>query len=282
MQSQNVNIRNTGDNSFKGVTKQYSIIFNSGSNLNTFVSPNRDSFTVTLNNPISVPAEAKSCSIGLYQANIWNSSPNIITDVNDKFYFTYASTDYTIIFPQGLYSLNDFNATLSSLVFDSRAGLLPKDLFTFFGNTATQKVQVALNYVGTQLRFNGPDNMAKILGFEDGVNYPLSPSNFAGQIIFAPNIANFNTINSFLVTTDLVNNGLPINAQSASIIAQVPITAAPNSLITYSPVQIVWILCDHLIGHPRSSITFRLTNEFLGSVVVLEDWNIILSVKYEV
>jgi hypothetical protein len=274
---------NSADDTFQGISKQYSIIFNSNDALtNTDTSPDGDAFTVTLNNPLYVPPEAKSCYVGLFQASVWNSSPNVLTGVNDVFYFTYASTEYSIVLPQGLYSLDDLNQTINAYILDTRAGTLPNNLFTFTGNTATQKVQISLNYIGSQIRFpSGSPSLFKILGFENGVNYPTSPSTFVGQLALAPNIAGFNTINNFLITTDLINNGLPVNAQSAGILAQIPITATPNSLINFNPPQIVYIQCDHLIGKARQVISFRLTDELLGKIKVLEPFNFVMTIKYE-
>ena len=63
------------------------------------------SFSVSLNNPISIPVGAMDCSVDVIQANIWYVTPNISAVTNPG--------SYQITIPDGLYSLDDLNATLS-------------------------------------------------------------------------------------------------------------------------------------------------------------------------
>jgi len=261
--------RNITDESHQGITKQFSIIFSSA--IANYNSPNMDKFSVTLNNPISVPKEANSCDIALYSANIWNSSPNILTGVNDVFSYINNGVPASVILPEGLYSLSDYNQTIAQLV--------GPNIFTFTGNTATQKVQVVIaeNY---QIDFTQPFSQKDILGFNATLVPPVNTPLIVTAI--APNIANFNNVNAFLVTMDTLNDGLPVNAISASILAQVPIIAPPNSLIYYEPASPIFIQTDHIIGKQISQINFGITNELLLPIKVREDWAVAVTIRYSV
>lgn len=256
------------ENEHHGITKQFSIIFSSATA--NYNSPNMDKFSVTLNNPISVPKEANSCDVALYSANIWNSSPNIITSVNDVFSFIVNGVPASVIIPEGLYSLPEFNQTIAQLVGPNK--------FEFSGNTATQKVQIeiAANY---QIDFTQPLSQRDILGYNSQVVPPLiSPVIFTST---APNIAAFNNVNAFLVTLDTLNDGLPVNAKANSILSQVPIIAPSNSLIYYEPASPIWIQCDHIIGKQISQINVGITNELGLPIKVREDWAISVSFRYQ-
>lgn len=256
------------DNAHHGIQKQFSIIFSSATA--NFVSDNMDKFTVVLNNPISVPREANSCDVALYSANVWNSSPNILTGVNDVFSYINNGVPASAIIPEGLYSLQEYNQTITELVGPNK--------FEFTGNSATQKVMIT-TYENYQIDFTQPFSQREILGFNSQVVPPVNTPLIIKTT--APNIAYFNNVNAFLITMDLLNDGLPVNAKANSILAQVPIIAPSNSLIYYEPASPIWIQTDQIIGKQISVINLGITNELGLPIKVREDWAISCSIKYE-
>ena len=79
------------------------------------VSADVSTFTVQLNRPLTIPANAVDCTVAVVQASVWNTSPNIAAAFgNNVFSFVVAETPYTIVIPDGLYSLSGLNAYLSS------------------------------------------------------------------------------------------------------------------------------------------------------------------------
>jgi hypothetical protein len=258
---------------FHGINKQYAIILNSA--VSNYTYPNGDAFIINFDTPISIPRNAVNCNISLFQANIWNSSPNILTGKNDKFYYSIGGNPMkTITLEQGLYSLSDLSLTLSVLI--QNAGD-PKDSIILFGNTATQRVEITGTYANTVIYFNQPQSLKDILGFEAQAYTIVG----AGNTIIAPKVANLNTINAFLVLLDILDNGIPVGNRSSSILAQVPIIAKPNSLITYEPRTPVKIQCDSLIGKQISTVNVRITNELLQEIVVIEPYNVLIMIDYE-
>jgi hypothetical protein len=262
---------------YHGITKQTALILNSADDLRTNIrrkSPNGDSFRIDLDTPLVIPPNAASVTVALYQANVWNSSPNVLVGKNNLFYYSIgAGAMKTIALEQGLYSLTELNSTLAVLI--QNAGD-PRDSVTLFGNTATQRVEITAAAANTKIYFDQPQSLRFLLGFEAQVYTIVA----AGNTIIAPNVANLNTINAFLIQLDVLDNGIPVNNASASILAQVPILAKPNSLITYEPKTPIKIQCDSWIGRPVSTLIATITNEQLEPIIVVEDWNFTIMVEY--
>lgn len=239
-------------------------------------SVNNDEFSVSLDNPIHVPVDTKSCQIGCYSAKIWNSSPNIITGVNDKIYYTVGVDPQTsMTIPQGLYSFSQLNSRISVEL--QQAGY-DSQTFQLLGDEATQFVYV-LYKVGVRLDFTQANTCRVLLGFNSRLA-PLAGVSTEGQIEFADSIANFNTYNSFLVQSSLVRDGVPLNDKGSNVIVQVPLLASANRLISYNPSQILWIQSDHLRGHPISQVNFKVLSDSLGSLIMPENWSLIVLIKY--
>jgi hypothetical protein len=178
-------------------------------------------------------------------------------------------------FPDGLYSVTALNSQLSLLLVN--AGFSP-DYLSITGDDATQRTVITYGAADIAVVFTGGDTFREILGFDD-VPYPLSTA--AGQSIPGQNVANFNTLNSYLISSDLVSQGIPVNATGASILAQVPISARPGSLIVYQPRNPSRTDLTELIGLPRSSFRIWLTNQ-VGEYIDTnsEDYSIVVVIRY--
>lgn len=266
------------------VEKSYSIIFNSNSTISTPLNPEtfNNEYAVNLNNLISVPSTATSCKVGIISGNVWNYDANIrefpVLDSNNKFYFKpdagTAFVEMTI--PQGYYGLSDLNTQiaiqLQLLGYDN-------DLFSLTGDSATQKVIINFSKAGTQIDFIQPNTIKNIVGFDSRLSPPALST--AGQIDVGDSVAQFNSVNSFLISCNaLVGQGLPVNTVGRSILASIPVTSPPNSLVNYNPNQVAWIENSDLIGNPRSDIQFSLLNELLEPVFVLDDFSFTVTIKW--
>lgn len=263
---------------FQGIEKQFSLLFSSA--LGNNVDPvDKSSFTVQLYNPISVPRNAKSAQIGLYSANVWNSSPNIVTGENDKVYFIYLGSPYNITIPQGLYSVEDLqNQIQTQILLESVP--IPDDIIQLLPNEATQQILTQFNYAGTQLDYTQANTIREIVGYDARLS-PLVPSVAPGELDPADSLAAFNQYDSFLIlANDLVLDGLPVNDRAVGVLAQIPLTSPPNSLINFIPPQIQYIQADHLINHKIYDMKFRLTNQNGEPLIVIEDWVFGIIVRY--
>ena len=242
------------------------------------------SFSVALNKAISIPVGAMNCSVDVIQANIWFVTPNISADLgNNKFYFNSAVTNpgaYLITIPDGLYSLDDLNATLSrefaNLGFAANIILLSPD-------GPTSKSIITYTIAGLDVNFTQANTIRTILGFNSRVS-PVTPPSIAGESETSDNPAAFNQINSFYIRSSLIAaDGLPINNIAAGIIAAVPITAVPGDQIVYQPQSPIDIDATSIIGRPIQSISFDLVDDQFRPVnTVGEFWSIILHIHYSI
>jgi hypothetical protein len=270
--NQNKYLEESKDN-LTTVTKSYSITFNSALATPLNAATFNNKFKVVLNNGIGVPINSKSCRVGLVSANIWNFDSNIREPVN-KIYFEYdGNPETSITIPNGYYGITELNEQIKLQL---NLGGFPTDLFTFSGDQATQKVVVNFNATNIRLNFNPDDSIFEILGMDQRYS-PAGGFANAGDVDLGDNVANFNSVNEFLIECgSIVNDGIPIGQVGTSIIGKVGITAPPNSLISASPNQVLWVDCSHLIGSNRTDITWTLKNELLEDVTVIDnfDWTV--------
>lgn len=247
----------------------------------TLLSDLGNAFSVTLNNPISIPRSAIKCELSTVAATITYTTPNIEARLlNNIFTITHSgSGPHTITIPDGLYGLNELAATLSREFVELG---FPADLLSWGSDNATQRVIVTFNYAGTQIDFTVPNSVNTILGY-DALLYPQFVPSTAGETAIAPNVANFNTLTRYLIACDLVDEGIPINATGQSIIASVPITESPGSTINWQPFFPIPVNARGLIGNPRNTVIVRLLDQNGDDVDTLgESWNCQIQIKYDI
>ena len=193
------------------------------------VSEDGSRFSFQLNPPLEIPQHAKNITVSAEAATVWWTVPNITNqnntlsivgpDLNDVL------QTYNISLPQGLYDLSQVESAVHRALENQGAKNVPEPLVSMLADDSTQKVIVRLNYANVQVFF-GPSSPYKILGFVAGTTLSRPPTNNR-----APFVAQFNQINSFLIHSSLVNQGLRVNNKYSSVIAQVLIDVAPGSQI---------------------------------------------------
>lgn len=242
----------------------------------TEVSTTKDRFRVTLSPPIRVPPRARNCYVKCLSATIWNSSPNIVSGVNNLLRIRPINTDpwTNILIPTGQYSIGDLNSAISREL--SNAGL-SATLIAIAGDSATQKVQVTFETSDVQLDFSQvPDvSLREILGF-NAVIVTGSPT-----VQLAPNIAQFNTINAFRIHSDIIDYGINVNGTQDDTLIFVPILASPGSQIVYSPFVPTPLSAHKLIGDQLQQVNVRVTDERNDPVILLEDFSVLLEISYQ-
>jgi hypothetical protein len=233
------------------------------------------SFEIQLDDAIKVPKDAVNTTVSVEEATVWWTVPNIITGDNDTFY-VYGDDNqaipvpqlFTVVIPQGLYDLTLLNnALLSGLEalgarqVDALSNPLP--LITLSPDTATQKVVIRFNYANVYVDFQPVDTPRELLGY-DALQY--GPYIGAPLNILAPNVAALNTVNYFLLASDLVQKGIRFNNQYNQVISQILIDVAPGSQIVSTPFNPAKTDSQELAGAKRSNLRFRLTDERLRPV----------------
>tara|TARA_R110000772_G_scaffold53495_1_gene122398 strand:+ start:6641 stop:7498 length:858 start_codon:yes stop_codon:yes gene_type:complete len=219
---------------------------------------------------LHIPKDAMNVTVEVEEATIWWSIPNIITGENDKIYIYGDSDDavpvpqlYTITVPQGLYDLSALNlAILSELesqgarTLDGTGASLP--LISMSADSSTQKVRLRFNYPNVYVDFTQANTMRDILGFNSAVYGPYAG---APQNILADSTAQFNTVNYFLIHSDIVSKGVRFNNTYNQTIAQVLINVAPGSQIVSTPFNPARSGANELAGSRRTNLRFWLTDD---------------------
>jgi len=217
-------------------------------------SADGSSFQVSLEKGIIIPTEAKYCWLTTQSAEIWNTSPNIITGVNDKLDFTDGSGNIVLTIPQGLYDIPLLNAEINRQLVDSGR---PNDSFVIFGNNATQKTLIEILSSGSSVNFTISDSFRDLLGFDALIIVSIQ----ANQLFTSNDVANFNNIDYFILHTDIVSHGLRVNNKYTQAVAQVLIEAPTGSQILHQPQNPPEIPCMELIGNKKNIINIWLTDQ---------------------
>lgn len=260
---------------------QLNFILDSGSANALNKSDDGSRFNVVLQRPIAIPSEASYAYLTVYDASIWNNIYNIQEGVNDTWYIEYDDgmvvTNDTIVLLPGLYDVDHLNSALLREL--ENHPIFPDNLFNVIPDTATSRTVIQFNFSGVQIDFTFNDTPRDILGF-DARLVPLVPTTGI-QYSISDNEAQFNNINYFLISSDIIHEGLRINDTYYQTIAKVPITAKPGSLINYQPQNVPKLQCNELIGALRSDITVWISNELLQPVNTNgETWSVAFNIHY--
>lgn len=254
-----------------------------GRNIST--SPNSfDAFEVQLDEPLAIPSNCRNPVLTVEATNIWNNEANIKAGVNDALRITAPDTldvltVYDIIIPEGSYSVSQLNQRVQTELANAGAKISPDPVISITPDDATQKIDLRLNYLGVIVDFTVPNSCWEILGFLP--TSVVGPPTVAGESFLAPNEANFNVINYYLIASDLVSKGLRFNNTYKQIINQTNITAPPNSLIVSEPFNPSQIQVNELRGQVRSTFTVRLLKDDLEPASTRgEYFSVRMSIKY--
>lgn len=240
-------------------------------------SPDGSQFSVTLYEPIAVPHNARYCTVEVQGANIWYTTPNVSVALdNNVFAFNDGVSNHVVTIPTGLYDLGGLANSIYLLIDNIPAAKPSDELFVFSGDSSTQKVLITFKSAGLSIDWT-LSTVRKILGYET----TDPPTAGIDQTISGSNIAKFNVTNSFLIATDLIHTGIPVNAIDSGVIANVFIDVAPGSLINYSPNNIPVANALELIGAQRSRIRFFLFNQNRDAVDTFgEEWSFTMIIRY--
>lgn len=247
-------------------------------------------FTVQLDEPLGIPREAVEAELSVTSAQIWWTVANISVKFNNNKLYLYSeyipapagSPNWVITLPDGLYSVITLNTAIAREI--SNLGL-PSNLVVIGGDDATQKIVVTFNGGGnkTFLDFTPADTFRDILGFDAREVPALANQSTNGYTELGDNIATFNTIDSFLINTDLISSGIPTNNNLSGTIAKVVIDEKPGSLITFDPFNPSVVSARELIGRTKNAFTFRLTDQNYNLVDTnQETWSIVIKIEYEI
>lgn len=218
---------------------------------------------------------SSNCTVEVIQASIWNNQPNISSNFDNNRIVIYESKyrEISLVVPTGQYDLTSLTAQLS-LQWDNFSGIdsntlasfTPADsfqnTFNITGNDSTQRVSIQFILNNPNMTIDWKQStLGKILGFTTEAK---QRPDVQGGYITGDITANFNSINSFYLSSDLVAQGANINGRYGNVIGIIPITALPGNLVNFQGnFNNLFIDCDNILGrrNGRTQLTFWLTNE---------------------
>jgi len=211
-------------------------------------------------NGIQIPSSATQCYLSVEEATVWWTIPNVITGVNDRVFIQGppGTTSYPVTLPQGLYDLTALNNAIENQLENLGASSVPEPIISLSADTASQRVIIRFPFTTSRVDFTQPNTIRDIVGFPSAIFGPYgdAPKNIIGSVTPA-----FNTVNYFLLHSDLTNLGLRFNSEYSQVVSQILIDKPPGSQILHRPFNPARISCPELIGATRSSIRVWLTND---------------------
>ena len=231
-------------------------------------------FTIQFNDPFYLPNNSYGTRLAVISSNIWNVSPNVSTALGNNILEIKDSNGiHRITIDQGLYDLESLFQQITHQ-FDNIPLTRPvfpfETMCNFQGNDSTGRIYIEFTDLATiaNLEFIWSNStITSLLGFTPtSPTKPTSPSTPDRSFtIVSENFPKFNQYNSFVLHSDIVSEGIPINNNRDNIIAQIPIKAKVAELDNYFRAQEPYLFstCDNLIGQQNQiySMTFWITSE---------------------
>ena len=208
-------------------------------------------------------------------------SPNISAVIgNNKLYLHTEEgslgTDFVVTIPDGLYGVVELAARIQREIIELG---LPANLLVFTADDSTQKIVISFTYESTWIDFSQPDSCRDVLGFDSRL-VPLV-SQAANHSETGDVTASFDRINNYLLKSDIISDGISVNAISDSIIADILITSSPGSQIVFAPFHPPKANADELIAHSKTNLDFRLVDQLGRQVDTLgEDYSFTIVLRY--
>jgi len=229
---------------------------------------------------INLPRSAQNVTVAVESASVWWNIGNIKAGVNDKLYIkgpntSNIATDFEITIAPGLYDLDELEQAIHRELENKGAWTTDAPIIELNPDEATQKVEIKVNYPVVEIDFTQPNTMREILGFNSVVlTAPVAPYTHV-----ANNVAEFNSIEYFLIHTDLVSQGIRYNGSYNQTVAQVLIDVPAGSQIVSQPFNPPKIQAPEL--RTKSDLRFWITDHKNRAIDTNgEVWGCRVSIRY--
>jgi len=268
------------------MSQLYSIplLFNAKAAPNCIVSPDGSTMTVTLDDHLGIPFEAKNVTLKVLSSSVWWVTFNIKENVNDDFKISGPNnTDgkvqtQTLTVSPGLYDISSLQNTLSILMENANFKTDGEDVIQLGANNSTQRVTIRFPYPTSAIDLSIPTAPNELLGWASAV---YGPYNTAPETKDGTSEAKFNTISSFLIKSDIVDNGILHNGKYTGIINEIKITVPPGSQQNQTEIIPMPISAQGLAGSTRKTFQFQLCDQDENPVDTAgESWSVRFVIEY--
>lgn len=245
---------------------------------------------------IQIPSDSINVTISVESASVWFSTPNIIsTDSLDgrlkKNNVLYISAPivgggigtFSLDISQGLYDLTALNEEITRQIKTTNIIVNTNPPIVFDADTATGKIFAIFNEPDVTINFNPIDTFREVLGFNAGIiQSPPGASQSNPLTIDAPNTARFNSLTSYLIHSDIVQNGIRFNNSYNQTLTDVIIgDTAPFEQINSTPFNPPKVNADELRGISRNNISFWITDQDNNRINMAgEYWSFRMVIRY--
>ena len=264
------------------IQKEFSLFLNSDENAGAEnVSSDGSRFSVSLNTPIAIPSNAFNCSVAVIQASVWFTTPNISSSYKNNI-LSFTTSDianagtHVIDFSDGLYSLGNMNSYINVAL--TNLGL-PASLINLTAFASTGQTIVNFLNSGDSIDFTVPNSCNVILGFDKR----LVVATINNDSVYSDTVAQFNRVSNYLISSDLISSGIPINNKTIGLISSIPINVPAGDLITFSPTVPTEVDAENLVGTYESNINVQLLDQQLRPTATQsESYSVLIRIKYNI
>jgi hypothetical protein len=251
--------------SSKIIDRNISLVLDSNGSQIIGQDPNNQSqFSVQFDEAIVIPKHALNPTLEVDSATIINNEPNFTVEST----FTYNNRPLTV--PIGNWGVSELEDYMNALI--QTAPGTTADVITLKGIKAIAKIQIT-----STAALNLEDDFLPVLGFE------------ASQMDIQPNTTTTGNLNAkvaalsyYLISSDILSDGIRFNNNYNSILAQIEITQQPGSAIIFAPINPALIPVEELKGSIRSRIQVRLlTSDLKPANTLGESWSCRVRIKWK-
>lgn len=243
------------------------------------VTTGKDAFDAYIERDVKIPNNAKQVTVEVNSASVWFTHYNISASLANNLLYLDVSGDavYTVTLEDGLYDLSSIAHAINvSLVNQG----LTSNIITFTGDTATNRVVINFSAAGLRIDFSAANTCREILGFASAVT-PVAYTT-ASTSVYGASKAVFNHVDHFLIHSDVVSSGIPINGTFSNVIARVLIDVSPGRMISYTPNEPIRVPAPELAGANITKVHSSITDQDNGTLDFNdEDWNYLLVIRYK-
>ena len=226
----------------------------------------RSDFTVNFDPQLKFPEDA-TLSCRVLNANAWYVSPNLFNAS-----FTYGGIPHVI--PDGLYEPLELDDAIQRLL-QNQTGQ-DTALFYVEENVSSGGMIIVMKEPNRTLDIS--PSLAQLMGFSQ---FSFATGGVGNRHFYSDLPPTFNKYNWLLVKTDMVKEGIQVNARNEHVIARIPLAdVQPGSLVHYEPANPITLPLPFLAGRTLDRARFWITDEnnkeldFLGN-----DWALMLELR---
>jgi hypothetical protein len=266
--------------------KQLEILISSDPAAGGIVSQNGSRVDIRFDEPLRVPVNAVNVELQVAGTSVWYTQPNIITGINDELKVEVDGVTITKTLPQGQYNLESLILEIEVLLDTFPEFISPnlvEQTLSFSADVARERVVIKINTATNFRIVFGPNGFGSLLGFVDGTYGPPfvpmrpAPVSYAVEGL---NTQSLQTIEYYLVHSDIAPRGIRVNSGFQQVVAQVPLDAGSGQQTVYAPINPPKCRAQNLAGLSIDRMAVWITNEDNGPISSPEPFSVRMIITY--